>query len=64
MQKDRRLAIDFHVTSADYFGTLATILGLIADSVRDADASAKRLTDLKDELVYMQERYTIKPKIK
>jgi hypothetical protein len=65
--EERKLTIDFHVKSGDYFGTLATIMGLIADSLssNQSDArerSAKTLVELREDLSYSQETYTIKSK--
>ncbi len=62
--EERKECIKFHVTADDYFGTIATVLGLIADSLqRDTPKAQKNLDDLKDELVYLQERYRIEPKV-
>lgn len=61
----RKQSIEFHVASGDYFGTIATTLGLIADtSSGTAATSAKRyLEDIRDELAYMQETHTIERKV-
>jgi hypothetical protein len=61
--KSRKLSIDFHVTSGDYFGTIATVLGLISEPLKDTAATAKKtLGELRDELAYMQEHYRIEPR--
>jgi hypothetical protein len=60
--KSRKLNIDFHVASGDYFGTIATILGLVSEPLAKNEAAKETLTELRDELVYMQEHYRINPK--
>lgn len=62
--EDRKRTIDFHADSNDYFGTLATIMGLMADALASGDASArvrcvKTLTELREDLIYLQKSYTI-----
>jgi hypothetical protein len=57
--------VDFHVESGDYFGTLATLMQLLADTVASGDSPARgrcvaTLKELSEDLVYLQERYEIK----
>lgn len=61
---ERKGSIKFHIEQNDYFGTLATVLGLIADSSQQGDdaareRSAKALIDLRDELLYLQSTHKI-----
>jgi len=60
----RQERIDFHIASGDYFGTLATIVGLMADMLLTDDVAirarcAKSLGELREDLMYLQEAYTI-----
>jgi len=57
--------VEFHIKSNDYFGTLATLMQLMADAVASGDARARArciatLKELSEDLVYLQERYSIK----
>ncbi len=59
--------IDFHVESGDYFGTLATILGLVADVLESTDPAVQKrckntLSELREDLLYLQENYSIADK--
>ena len=65
--EQRKQNVDFHIASDDYFGTLATIMGLMADSLSSNDAGAqkrcvKTLNELREDLKYSQEHYTIRRK--
>jgi hypothetical protein len=59
--EERKRSIEFHVESDDYFGTLATTLGLIADMISNNKAllAKKHLDEIRDELVYLQETHRI-----
>lgn len=59
--------LDFHIASGDYFGTLATIMGLMADSLStNAEGARQRcirtLHELQEDLSYLQDSHTIVPK--
>ena len=67
--KRRKGSIEFHIEKNDYFGTLATVLGLIADSLVNGndevrEVSVKNLIDLRDEFVYLQSTHSISRKDK
>ena len=67
LPEERRRNIDFHVASGDYFGTLATIMGLIADSLSSNGRETQKqcantLDQLREDLNYSQETYTIQRK--
>lgn len=56
----------FHIEKGDYFGTLATVLNLIKDSISAENASPQRreweirsLSRSAEDLMYLQERHTI-----
>ena len=48
--------LEFHIKEQDYFGTLATVLDLLA---QDLDTQSARLKNIRDDLLYLQERYEI-----
>ncbi|HEX4961386.1 MAG TPA: hypothetical protein VF173_11145 [Thermoanaerobaculia bacterium] len=51
-----------HIGADDYFGTLATILDLLRQSMEQKGLGRKNslvLKDLREELVYLQERFRI-----
>jgi len=61
----------FHVSNNDYFGTLATVLSLMEESIYDKSPSSKiREWELKtlrqstNDLMYLQENHIIVPKQK
>ena len=62
---ERKSRLEFHIGSGDYFGTLATILGLMADAL-STDNSVNRercianLNELREDLVYLQKNYVIR----
>lgn len=63
----RKDTIDFHVASGDYFATLATIMGLVADVLLNhRDGAQERcvntLSELREDLIYAQETFAIKKK--
>lgn len=67
-------SVKFHVESGDYFGTIATVLGLLEqqmkkDGCADAAVFKKTLENLKGDLMFLQKNYEIrraqiKPNIK
>ena len=64
LPEQRKQNIDFHVQSQDYFGTLATIMSLMADALSSGDAEArerciKTLSELREDLEYLQKTHTI-----
>ncbi|HTR19153.1 MAG TPA: hypothetical protein VMH91_04240 [Candidatus Paceibacterota bacterium] len=66
-REDAFRRVEFHVASGDYFGTLATLMQLMADAIASGDAAAKQrcittLKELSEDLVYLQERYAIRKK--
>jgi|GEM_PF-2619215 hypothetical protein len=62
--EERKRSIDFHIVSNDYFGTIATTLGLIGDTISDNKLNiAKRyLYELRDEFIYLQDTHKIERK--
>ncbi len=57
---------DFHIKKNDYFGTLATILELIQEDniLKDSKKIKTILSDIKNDLIYLQENFIIKKKTK
>jgi len=53
--------IKFHFEANDYFGTVATVLDLVAQDLRKHSRfhRAETLLRLRDELMYLQNRYRI-----
>ncbi len=66
MQKKHKKGLEFHISSGDYFITLATILNLIGDSTEKAASEISKNTHqikkLKEDLMFLQEYYKINPK--
>lgn len=65
--EERKNRVDFHVHSGDYFGTLSTILALMADALSTNDAENLRrcirtLAELHEDLAYLQDAYSIERK--
>ena len=62
--EERKRSIDFHVRSDDYFGTLATALGLIADAISNNKLRMAKdyLDEICDELAYLQDTHKIERK--
>ena len=57
-----RTSTRFHVSSGDYFGTLATAIDLLRQALDKRGYMKKDralLRNLTDELMYLQENYTI-----
>ena len=56
----REKNIKFHIKANDYFGTLATVIGLIIQEKQIIEARQNKiLHNLKDDLVFLQENYKI-----
>ncbi|MFA5644301.1 MAG: hypothetical protein WC928_02120 [Patescibacteria group bacterium] len=55
---------NFHIEKNDYFGTLATIIGLInqAEILQDEKELKKILSNLKKDLLYLQKNFVINKK--
>ena len=56
--------IRFHISSDDYFGTLATTLDLLRQAIKKHGyrrRDGKLLERLKNELLYLQAHYIIRP---
>jgi hypothetical protein len=65
--EERKTRLAFHIDSGDYFGTLATILGLAADTFATGGRSNQEraiatLGELREDLEYAQDTYTIRRK--
>ena len=58
------VSVKFHIKSADYFGTIATVLDLLKQRIKkDGRADAvlnKTLKNLADDLMFLQKNYEIK----
>ena len=52
-------SLEFHIKSDDYFGTLASILSLLGQSVADNQNQIIILNEKVKELMYLQENYKI-----
>ncbi len=57
----------FHIKSGDYFGTLATVAGLVADALSTRNEAAREqciemLEEAREDLVYLQKTHVIKAK--
>lgn len=55
-------SVKFHIENNDYFGTLASILSLInqtLDSKKFKKINIKILSDLEKDLLYLQKKYKI-----
>jgi hypothetical protein len=62
MTKERKRGLASHVSSDDYFGTLATVLDLLRQDWKGRVFSRKNdglLLHLTDDLLYLQEHYVI-----
>ena len=60
-------SVKFHIHSDDYFGTIATVLDLIKQQIKkdgrtDAAVLNKTLKNLRDDLMFLQNNYEIKPR--
>ena len=55
-------SIEFHIAANDYFGTLATTLDLLRQTIEDRGyraEDAELLCRITDDLLYLQARHTI-----
>lgn len=55
-------SLEFHVKSDDYFGALATILGLIRQNIEkgeDDKLNIKTLRNVEKDLMYLKNNYKI-----
>jgi hypothetical protein len=54
--------VQFHIENNDYFGTLATVLDLVSQDLRKKGhhGNAEKLSRLRDDLLYLQNRYHIR----
>ncbi len=62
-------SVKYHVSQDDYFGTVATILELLKssiskDSPENRTVLLETISNLKNDLAYLQNNYQIKPKTK
>ncbi len=64
-------SVKYHLENDDYFGTIATIISLIKQSLKDKknnkisdDEIEKTLNNLEKDLVFLQENYEIRSKPK
>ena len=60
-------SVKFHVQSDDYFGTIATVLRLLKQQIKEdsrADEAVleKTLQNLESDLLFLQTHYRIRPK--
>lgn len=66
MQRDRERQIEFHIRGDDYFGTAATVIALVRETLGDAQVtplaqrrSLRLLDRLKEDFLFLQARYSI-----
>ena len=55
-------SVKFHIDSGNYFGTLATVLSLIKQTIGDSKfkrASVRTFSHLEKDLMFLQTNYTI-----
>lgn len=59
---EARQSLQFHIKANDYFGTLATVLDLISQDLRNKGhhSNAEMLGRLRDDLMCLQNRYCIR----
>ena len=60
-------SVKFHIKSDDYFGTIATVLGLIKQQIKkdgcdNAAVLNKTLKNLENDLMFLQRNYEIRLK--
>lgn len=52
-------SVAFHAESDDYFATLATIMVLVREDLNNIELNTKILSNLVDDLMFLQEEYRI-----
>lgn len=55
-------SVKFHIKSNDYFGTLAAVLSLVGQSIKDnkfKELNIKVLKNLEKDLMFLQKEYKI-----
>lgn len=62
-------SVEFHISQDDYFGTIATVISLIKQRIKNNPAECppdfkKTLNNLEKDLLWLQDNYQITPKIK
>ncbi len=57
-----RESVKFHVENDDYFGTIATLLDLIRQRMKNDAATEQAFQNLKSDLMFLQENYKIEKK--
>ncbi len=62
LNKEQEQSLKFHIHAQDYFGTLATVLNCLQDEDFTKTFQATHLETLVDELMLLQEEYTIMEK--
>jgi hypothetical protein len=65
--EERKNRLKFHIESGDYFGTLSTILALMADTLATNDPINRErcianLKELREDLTYLQKTHMIEHK--
>ena len=54
--------VKFHIKTNDYFGTLATVLSLVRQTIKDnefIETNIKVLDNLEKDLIFLQKEYKI-----
>ncbi|MCK5211871.1 hypothetical protein KAJ89_04170 [Candidatus Parcubacteria bacterium] len=60
LDANRKNELNFHAGQDDYFGTLATVLNNLAQRGGDTITQRKKLlSELRDDLEYMQDNYRL-----
>ncbi len=59
--------LHFHIQAKDYFATLATVLTLLKERIKEKNSDSENMCDevldtIKQDLLYLQEHYTIQKK--
>lgn len=60
-------SVKFHIESGDYFGTLATVLSFIRQTIKDNKfklVNIKTLNNLEKDLIFLQKECKIKKILK
>lgn len=67
ISSERKRGIHFHIKNDDYFGTLATVLDLLRQTLGTTETEqriAGSLENLTTDLMHLQKEYKIEPKLK